>query len=269
MSLIIAKNKVEFEQLKNVKTPVGTDSFRPVPHATLVELTLAAITAAGLAVQNQEFSLARGGLRFFGGFSLIGEGINSDERTSVLGLRNANDKSFAAALCIGNQMLVCENLCFSSDIKLARRHTTNVLADLPGVIADAIARVVSHWTDMESRIQSYKSMEISEKTVAELLVSLADAKALPPRDIYSAVKEFRSPRHPEFKGHSLWSLYNAVTENLKGSDLTKLPFRTMKMQTLFDALANHLPVIEAQVIVGDAQDESDCGDENEPLVVIG
>ena len=74
-------------------------------------------------------------------------------------------------------------------------------------------------------------------------MQLVDTKAFPARDIYKAVKEFRSPSHDEFKGGSLWTLYNSVTENLKGGDLTKLPQRTMTMQSVFDKIANHAPVI--------------------------
>ena len=136
MSLIIAKNKVEFEQLKNVATPDGTDSFTPIPHARLVELTHEAINRAGLSVAQEEHSLGRGGLRYFGGFALKGLDIDGSDREIVLGLRNAHDKTFAASVCVGNRMLVCENLCFSSDIKLARRHTTNIFADLPRVLSE-------------------------------------------------------------------------------------------------------------------------------------
>ena len=59
------------------------------------------------------------------------------------------------------------------------------------------------------------------------------------------VKEFREPRHDEFKGGSLWTLYNGITEHLKGGDLTKLPPRTMTVQSVFDKIAGHAPVIEA------------------------
>jgi hypothetical protein len=71
------------------------------------------------------------GLRYFGAFALTGKEINGDDRQVVLAIRNSHDKAFAAAVCIGNKVLCCENLCFASDIKLARRHTLNILADLP------------------------------------------------------------------------------------------------------------------------------------------
>ena len=257
MSLIIAKNKVNAEQLQSVFTPEKTDSFQPIPHFGLVEMTRSAIERAGLFVTNEEHSLARGGQRYFGGFALAGADISGSDRQIVLGLRNAHDKSFAASICVGNQMMVCENLCFSSDIKLARRHTTNIMTDLPRVLADAVGRVVSHWNDMGNRIESYKQTEITRDRAADLLIDLVDSKAFPAREIYNAVQEFRNPRHEEFKGGSLWTLYNSVTENLKGGDLGKLPFRTMTAQSIFDRIAGHRPTIEVVIAAADAGDAID------------
>jgi len=235
-----------------------------------VELTRQAIAGAGLSILDEEHALHRGGLRYFGGFSLTGKGIEGDDRQVVLGLRNSHDKAFAAAICIGNRMLVCENLCFSSDVKLARRHTVNIMADLPRVLADAVGRVVSHWNDMGRRITRYQETEISESRASDLIIQLVDCKAFPSRDIYNALQEFRAPRHDEFKGGTLWTLYNSITENLKGGDLSKLPFRTMTTQSIFDAVAHHTPTIEVQEIVADSQEEveGDLRDDNDALVIV-
>lgn len=264
--LIIAKNKISFEELANVATPDGTDSFTPIPHDHLVNLTRDALGRAGLTVTEEEHALARGGLRYFGGFSLAGKEIDGTDRRIVLGLRNAHDKSFAASIAVGNQMMVCENLCFSSDEKLARRHTVNILTDLPRVIASAISRVTSHWNDMGKRIDAYKAFEVPNDMASDLLIKLVDAAAMPARNIYPTMQEFRAPRHDEFKGGSLWTLYNAFTENLKGGDLTKLPARTMAAQSILDALAGHTPsivAVEAEV------EEAPEAEEEGVTVVVG
>jgi len=241
--LIMAKNKVESAQLTNLKTPAGTETHTPIPHGLLVDYTRKALDRAGLEIKEEEHALARGDLRYFGGFALKGDDIKGDDRNLVLGLRNSHDKAFAASICIGNQMIVCENLCFSSDIKLARRHTMNILTDLPRVLSSAVSRVVSHWNAMGDRINSYKQSEITRTQASDLMIDLVDSKAFSARDVYKTVKEFEAPRHAEFKGNTLWNLYNACTENLKGGDLSKLPARTMQMQSIFDRLAGHQPNI--------------------------
>ena len=229
--LIYAKNKVDAQVLMAEATPRATKSHTPIPHYKLVEMTREAIHRAGFEITEEEHALARGGLRYFGGFALTGQDISGEGRKIVLGLRNAHDKSFAASIAAGNHMMVCENLCFSSDVRLARRHTTHILADLPGVLSSAVAKVKDHWSEMSKRIEAYQQTEV--ESASDLIVQLVDAKAFPARDIYKAVNEFRNPRHEEFKGGSLWTLYNSITENLKDSDLSKLPDRTMRMQSIF------------------------------------
>ena len=264
----MAKNVVTREQLTQADsdaglvlndrrmeaTPDGTDSHTPIPHFSLVDETHAALERAGLEVEQEEHAIARGGLRYFGGFALKGNDIKADDRRLVLGLRNAHDKSFAASVCIGNQMMVCENLCFSSDVKLARRHTKNIVADLPRVLSSAISRVVSHWSDMGKRIDAYKGIEVAKANAADMIIDLVDAKAFPARDVYKAVKEFETPRHDEFKGGARWTLYNGITEHLKGGDLSKLPQRTMTVQSVFDKLAGHTPEIIDAVEIAPAQE---------------
>jgi len=239
--LIMAKNKVGSDALAGVQTPEATHSHTPIPHHHLVKLTREAIGRAGLEVKEEEHALARGGLRYFGGFALTGETIKGDDRNIVLGLRNAHDKSFAASIAVGNQMMVCENLCFSSDVKLARRHTTNILADLPHVLSKAVSKVTSHWVDMGKRIEVYKETEVT--SAPDLLAELAYAKAIPDSKVMPMIREFDNPRHEEFKGGSLWTLYNSVTELLKGGDISKLADRTMCMQSVFDKFAGHRPEI--------------------------
>jgi len=255
MSLLIAKNKVSFDELKGTKTPDGTDSFQPIGHALLVDETRQAIERAGYTVKEEEHALARMGQRYFGGFVITGKNIDATDRQLVLGLRNAHDKSFAASVCIGNRMIVCENLCFASDIKLSRKHTTNILRDIPRVLSEAVGRLVSHFTDMQARIDRYKNHELSLDAAAGLVIQLADGKAIPAREVYPVIEQFRTPNHPEFEGRTLWSLYNGVTECLKGGDLSKLPARTMVMQSIFDGLAGHSPIIEVEVV--DAADLND------------
>lgn len=235
MKLIIAKNIVNLESLGAVPCPESTDSFQPIPHAELVDITRRNLQDAGFEVLFEEHAIARGGLRYFGGFAITGTEITSPDRQLVVGLRNSHDKGFAASICLGNRMIVCENLCFSANIKLARRHTTFILRDINAVIARAVGRLVGHFGEMERRIEAYRGAELSRAEAAELVYLLARKGALPPRDIFATLTEWEQPRHAEFAGGSLWTLYNAVTENLKGGDLSKLPDRTMTMQSVFDA----------------------------------
>jgi len=239
--LILSKHRIDADKLADLKTPAGTDTHTPIPHSVLVDYTRKALDRAGFEITKEEHGLASGDLRYFGGFAITGKDIQGKDRQQVVGMRNSHDKAFASAICIGNRMLVCDNLCFSSDIKLARRHTPRILTDLPRVLSTAVSRVTDHWNDMAKRITAYQETDITRQQASDLLVDLVDSKGFSARDLYKTVKEFEAPRHEEFKGNNLWNLYNACTEMLKGSDVSKLPSRTMVIQSNFDRLANHSP----------------------------
>lgn len=252
---IISSNKLSFDALAGLPAPIVTPSHHPIAHALLVDYARQAVLTAGFEIVDEQHATARDNTRYFGGFALRGPDITSTERELVLGLRNSHDKSFAAAVCIGTSMLVCENLCFASTVRLDRKHTRKILRDLPHVLSNAMGSLIPAWTDHENRLTTYKNTEIGERHAAHLVCQLAESGSLGIRDILPTLAEFRAPRHPEFVGPTLFNLYNAATESLKGSDLSKLPSRTQRMQALFDGFAGHKaaplvasPLVAATVI---------------------
>lgn len=248
--LIYAKNKVSAEQLSKVETPEPTKSHTPIAHHELVDMTRKALGDSGLEITSEEHGLSHGSQRYFGGFAITGQSFldekgdskrdcHSKDRKLVLGLRNSHDKSISAGIAVGNQMLVCDNLCFSSDVTLARKHTTYIMNDLYNRITSAISQVTSHWTAMEDRIETYKKTEVED--ASKLILDLFNDNVLGYKRAVDALQEFHNPRHEEFKGGSLWTLYNAITESLKGVGSHDISNRTMKMQAVFDYSANFTP----------------------------
>lgn len=301
----MGSNHVGREQLALCGTPQGEGRHVPIPHIMLVTETEKALINAGFEIVDEDHVLGRQckdnpsiWLRYFGGFAVTRKDLAGEDRQIVVGLRNSNDKGFAAAICIGNRMLVCENMCFSSEEKLARRHTTNIKRDLPNTIATAISRIVTRWSEMSERIEIYKAHELTEAEASKLAVHLVDQKSLPKQKLYDVVDLWRNPAQAaegivdrdaflttentedgfvdsfdeegyasaieikkaelieEFgQSENLWGLYNAVTEALKGSDVSKLPQRTMNLQALFDGQVGFSPV--AGELLDDEQGEND------------
>lgn len=61
----------------------------------------------------------------------------------VLGVRNSNNMRFPAGLVIGIAPFVCDNLLFSGEVTVARRHTKNILTDLPARIQTKLDRLLA------------------------------------------------------------------------------------------------------------------------------
>ncbi len=103
--LILSKNRIESDQLANLNTPAGTDTHTPIPHATLVDYTRKALNRAGLEITHEEHGLARGDLRYFGGFAITGKDIQADDRNLVVGIRNSHDKALLPQFASGIRCL--------------------------------------------------------------------------------------------------------------------------------------------------------------------
>jgi hypothetical protein len=124
------------DQIIGAPLPAATSSYVPVSHKVLIERVKEKLDKAGLIIEHERYDANDKITQMFGCFS-VGMG-NSEQRMSV-GFRNSYDKSLAVGLVSGAQVIVCSNLMFVGDIKLMRKHTTNVFQDMDTLIDTALA----------------------------------------------------------------------------------------------------------------------------------
>jgi hypothetical protein len=229
-------NSASLDQVRAAVTPEATDSWQPIPHATVRDLVVATVAQQGLRVVDESMGLWRDGARAFGILGLE-NGTNASDFRMVVGWRNSHDKSFPAAGALGSHVFVCDNLSFSGEVTFARKHTLNVMRDLPGLVSAAIARLIGLWGFEKERITTYKGVEISDARVNDVLIQSLDRRVIGPTYILDVLKEWRAPKHEEFAPRSVWSLFNAYTEVLKGVSLPQLAGRTTRLYGLLDQVA--------------------------------
>lgn len=226
---------VERPQLDLVKTPepIEDRGWFPIPHSVLLEQVTDALGNTGLQVVNEAHALARDGQRYFGLLELQATGT---DYTTVVGLRNSHDMSFAAGLVVGSMVFVCDNLAFSGEIKLARKHTRFIMRDLPQLTHAAIGRLTAVKERQDLRIAAYKNTDLSHAQADHLIMELARARVVNPTQILKVYDEYKNPRHQEhqdFRG-AAWGLFNAVTEITKGR-LADAPRRGQALHGVMDA----------------------------------
>lgn len=229
--------------LSGVRTPDPTDTWQPVPHTTFLESVESVLPGQGLWVASQAHALTHDGSRYFG-LLQVQNGRNNPDYSWVLGLRNSHDKTLPAGLVAGSSVFVCDNLAFSGEIEVSRKHTPMILRDLPGLVADALRRLVRTWFDQDHRIARYKACEITDGQAHDLLIRAMDVDAIPNRLIPEVLAEWREPRHETFRERNLWSWFNACTEHLKGR-LHLLPARTTALYGVCDDFAGSTSAIAA------------------------
>jgi hypothetical protein len=187
----------------------------------------------------EQHALSKDGARYFGLMQLANGEADTDCGT-VVGLRNSHDKAFSAGMLMGNGVFVCDNLSFFAEQKIARKHTTNIMRDLPAMVAKCVGGLTQMRHSQQARIDWYKQQEFGTLDVHDILVKSVDAQVVGGGKIPHILKEWREPRHPEFVEcrDSAWHLFNCYTEVLKSigreGPVWNLPARTQALHGLFD-----------------------------------
>lgn len=247
LTLHCGASAVDIEAVRGVKTPDALDSWMPIPHDALIERVTDALPDYGLQVVDTAHALTRDGQRYFGLMQV--QRINNEvsDYGLVLGLRNSHDKSFAAGIVAGAGVFVCDNLSFKGEVKLARKHTTHIMRDMPALTRTGLGRIMQQWTQLDQRVGAYKEHKMDDLNARALLVSAVEVEALPRADMLDVLHEWRNPTHKDFEPRNAWSFFNAFTHVLKGRPLDSLSKRTTLLHGLFDTNLG-LGAIEAKAL---------------------
>ena len=259
------RSLVDFEQVVGVPTPPKeyrkkenangerAVSYQPIAHHEVVNRTKGFLNQNGFTIQDEVHSLARGNQHYFGLFAVDHPNREASDRGCVVGIRNSHDKTFPAGLCAGDAPFVCDNLIFTNTIKLARRHTRNILNDLDTTINRAIGKLFNFWHGQDQRIEAYKNRSIGNVLAHDLIIKAVRAGALPKSKILDVADQWASSDHLEFRDRNVNSLYNAFTEVYKGN-LVALPNRSDALHSVLDGVVdfdidNHVPnVLDVEVV---------------------
>lgn len=240
LMLHVGAGKVDVGALGDVPTPPATSTWHPIPHTDLLKAVRRNVEASGLRIVHEAHGIGREGSRYFG-LLQVANGRQHEDYTTVIGLRNSHDKSFPAGLVVGSQVFVCDNLAFSGEVKIARRHTRYILRDLPNLIERAVGRLGDLRLKQEGRIEAYKGSDLNDRGAHDLLVRALDARVIPSTRLPKVLAEWREPRHEEFRGRrNVWRMFNAFTETMKGSGFFRLPKTTQALHGLMDGACGGL-----------------------------
>lgn len=224
--------EVPRKALALVPTPAPTETWRPIPHEEYVRQVEWELPRYGLDIVAEAHALTHDSSRYFG-LIQVQNGCNSPDYSWVLGLRNSHDKTLTAGLVAGSQVFVCDNLSFSGEVSISRKHTVNIMEDLPGLIGNALGRLLLMFKSQDQRVERYRATRLSEPDVHDLTIRALDSGVVCASKIPDVLKEWREPRYREFEPRTVWSWFNGVTETAKGA-LHLLPRRTQALYRLCD-----------------------------------
>ena len=210
------------EEINRIKRPDRTESYAPVSHGELIEIIKQEAEDQlhdynfldehyGLSPKNGENT----GAKLFGVLSYQSD-ISPDISLSI-GLRNSYDQSLAVGVCMGAKVFVCDNLMFSGDIRVSRKHTGDVLEDVQKMISNSMSIAPMRHRDLLRDAESMKDFDLNDDEAWSILGMGYGRGILRPRQLLASKEAWLKPPQKEFEDRNLWSLYNSMTEALKSS----------------------------------------------------
>lgn len=224
-------------ELKTIPPPAATETWKPIAHYDLVHALDRQLAVRDIRIVKESFAVAHDDLRLFGVLDLSVPGMNGasgSEYLFALGLRTANDRSFATQIAVGATVLVCDNLAFSGDlIAMNRKHTAKF--DLNADLSRAVDHYQTHLSSFGAKFEGLKERRFSEATAKALVFDAFVGDVMPQR-LFPVVAE----RYRSYDGQSMtaWVLHNIFTSALKQLAPAPAFAASLKLGTLFGLTAS-------------------------------
>jgi hypothetical protein len=221
------------EDLLRVKVPKATESYAPVPHKKVIELTLEELDKAGFKVLSESYFTGRNGLQARGGFEL---GTKDKEMNIRLEWINSYDKTIPLGWAVGGHVMVCSNGMIVGDMgRFKRRHTGTVLTEYQEAVRSRIGEAGKTFDDILKQRERMKTIEIDPRTRAELIGRMfIEDKVLTATQLGIIQKELENPSFGNYGAPgSVWELYNHGTVGMKEDHPTNYLDHHLKYHKFF------------------------------------
>jgi hypothetical protein len=243
--------EVALEDIERCPTgPSLGNRHYPIAHITLVDAVRRAADDYGYDVVNEAHALSHEGNRYFGLMQVTPQGPLearlADEALAdyswVLGLRSSHDQSFPKGIAGGSGVFVCDNLSFLGEVRVQRKHTRFAGREMPSLVAKAFGQLSSMKYEMETRFDAYQRTPLVDDKAKAFVFDAVRTGAVTRQQMLDLWTEWENPSHEEFAARTVWSMFNCVTETLKGRlAAPAIAQRTAKLHLLADAVCLTCP----------------------------
>jgi hypothetical protein len=236
--------EVTLEDLRQneVRIPEPSKRHQPISHTTFRDIVLNEVANRGLVVKDEVLGLDKNGARYFGFVTLepdsiparSGIGLGQEDWSLCLGMRNSWDQSFRATLAAGEHVFICDNLSISGEVVVGHKNTAGALSKLPGRVFGGLHSILETVENTQRRIELFQTTAIDDHFVDSALMGMLRDKALPGSKFQAILDEYAEPSHEEHGRGTAWTLFNAVTEVLKGTPPQTLIKRTSALHRVLE-----------------------------------
>ena len=200
---------VTAEELEEIRAPEPQGRWFPTAHHKVLGKVKETLIEAGYEVKREQLALAKLNARFFGVLDLVTP--LSDGVALSVGVRNSFDKSYPIGFAAGNRVFVCDNLAFSAELMVKRKHTRHGEKHFGNDIAGAVVKLNQFKEQETKRIAVMKETEVNDRTADSLILRAFEKGIVPTPTLPRVIQEWREPTFADFKPRTYWSLFNAFT----------------------------------------------------------
>ena len=226
--------QVNAAELATIEPPAPTRAWFPLAHRAVLDSVGDALQGAGFAICRSRLAVSHGGARFFGTLDLtmsIVEGVSL-----AVGIRNSNDQSFPIGFCCGQRVFVCDNLAFTSEIVVSKKHTRFGQERYLEGLARAVASLEQYRQSAAGWIEQMQARRLNDDRANSLLLQAYERKIIGLRLLPLVVDEWRRPTREEYQPRTAYSLFNCFTEVLGRERQSRFPaesaLATMRLSKL-------------------------------------
>jgi hypothetical protein len=242
LMLHVDAQNVQRDELKGLSTPLPTQTWHPVSHEMFDSLVRQSLTKAGITITQSHYGLSKSTEEGYRHrlFAILEtqDKILSGQVGLTIGLRNSTDQSMSAGLVYGNRVFICDNLAFTGEYVIRRKHTARILEDLPAIIDRGVGKYFEQLERQRMLIERLQNHNLGDPEAYYTMVDAAARGIIPYSGIKTVRQEWHNPGHEVFSARTSWSLYNCFTEAMKRYVPEAAADRTLRLTGFFQSMVN-------------------------------
>ncbi len=204
--------EVDRTELLTIEPPPATQTWFPIAHRAVLDSVWTTLEGAGFQIRQSRLSLSHGDARFFGTLDLatpINDGVSL-----AVGIRNSTDQSFPIGFCCGQRVFVCDNLAFTSEIVVSKKHTRFGQERYLEGLARAVSSLDQYRQAAGQWIAELQAHELSDDAANSYLLQAYEREIIGIRLLPLVIETWRRPPRDEYRPRTAYSLFNCFTDVL-------------------------------------------------------
>jgi hypothetical protein len=199
-----------YEQLRDMPTPIETDTWTPVSHVALVDAIRYCFKMNGKRIANETFYVIRHEAYLIGVTDTYWKLDNGCYIT--LGYRTSNKQHVSVEMVAGVRDPRVNSLAYHGEVGMYRRRHTGAL-DLRSMMNRAFDHFVNATGKLERSVNYMREADITKSDIQEAFFGVFEKRMIP-QNYYNYCTDSLNDSLRRL-GHNRWGLYNVFLEATK------------------------------------------------------